>query len=333
MNTTSRLRQGRALARWLALALAACVTGACGLAATGWQRPREGSGAAMRRGARVPEVARRETRLEEPAVEESSGLAASRRNPGLYWTHNDSGDGPFLYAFDAEGRRRGVWRVAGARAVDWEDMAAGPGPEPGRHYLYVGDIGDNGRERAHVSVYRVPEPPVAPADDAATNRRPRETEPAEELRLRYPDGRHNAEALLVHPSTGDIYIVVKTGERDCGVYRLRAAQATAGVVNTLERVGEFRSPSPLGSLVTGGDFAPDGRRVVIGDYLGAYELRLPDDATDVADIWRQTPVAIALGPREQGEAVCYRPDGAALLATSEGSPALLIEVELNSSRQ
>jgi hypothetical protein len=315
------------VARLLLLALAASVSGACGLAAPGGQR-RGDSGRAMRRGPRAPEVARRETRLEERAVEESSGLAASRRNPGLFWTHNDSGDGPFLYAFDGEGRRRGVWRVAGARAVDWEDMAVGPGPEPGRSYLYVGDIGDNGRERPHINVYRVPEPQVADVDAGATRREPRQTEPAEEIRLKYPDGPHNAEALLVHPSTGDIYVVVKNGQPACGVYRLRGAQVSAGV-NTLERAGEFRSPSPLGSLVTGGGISPDGRRVVICDYLGAYELRLPD-ALDAAfdQIWQQAPAAIQLGPRDQGEAVCYRQDGAALLATSEGSPALLVEVRL-----
>src|SRR4051812_36986774 len=59
--------------------------------------------------------------LEDRAVTESSGVVASRLNPGLFWTHNDSGDGPFVYAFDHEGRRRGVWRVEGAQARDWED--------------------------------------------------------------------------------------------------------------------------------------------------------------------------------------------------------------------
>lgn len=266
--------------------------------------------------------------LEDRRVKESSGLAASRRTPGLFWTHNDSGDGPFLYAFGADGRRRGVWRVSGARADDWEDMAAGPGPQPGRAYLYVGDIGDNDRSRPHVTVYRVPEPSVGPADADSTRWEPRPTAPAEAIRLKYPDGRHNAEALVVHPSTGDIYVVVKTGQAACGVYKLAAARATAGV-NTLERTAEFRSPSPLGSLVTGADIAPDGRRVVLCDYLQAYELRLPE-APDAPfdDVWRQTPAAVPVAPRRQGEAVCYRPDGAALALTSEGYPAMFYEVEL-----
>src|SRR5215213_4949521 len=117
-------------------------------------------------------------KLEDGAIDESSGVAASRRNPGLFWTHNDSGDGPFLYAFDRAGGKRGTWRVAGARAFDWEDMAAGPGPQAGQAYLYVGDIGDNDRSRREIVVYRVTEPVVTDAD-ADTNRfEPQETEAA-----------------------------------------------------------------------------------------------------------------------------------------------------------
>src|SRR5687767_5426116 len=81
--------------------------------------------------------------LEDRSIDESSGLIASRRNPDLYWTHNDSGDLPLIFAFDRTGRSRGVWSVSGAYAYDWEDIAYGPGPEPDRHYLYIGDIGDN----------------------------------------------------------------------------------------------------------------------------------------------------------------------------------------------
>src|ERR671914_2212087 len=81
--------------------------------------------------------------LKNSSINESSGLAASRLNPNVYWTHNDSGDGPFVYAFDSTGESRGVFRVAGAQARDWEDAGVGPGPERGKSYLYLGDIGDN----------------------------------------------------------------------------------------------------------------------------------------------------------------------------------------------
>jgi hypothetical protein len=265
--------------------------------------------------------------LEERALNESSGIVASRRNPGLFWTHNDSGGGPFVYAFDREGRRRGTFRVEGARAYDWEDIAAGPGPARGQTYLYAGDIGDNDAERESVVVYRFPEPEVTP-DAATTNL---STQPAEAIRLKYPDGAHDAEALLVHPSTGDLYVVSKTAE-GAGVYKL-AAPFGAGGVNTLARVATLRGPDFFGILITGGDISPDGRRVAFCDYAQGYELTLPEGAKDFDDIWRQKPSVVLLGARRQGEAVCYRLDGAALLATSEGSPSPLIETVLRPEKK
>jgi hypothetical protein len=265
--------------------------------------------------------------LEDRAVKESSGIVASRNSPGVFWTHNDSGDDPLVYAFDREGRSRGVWRVEGARAQDWEDIACGPGPESGRSYLYVGDIGDNGGKRDSIVVYRFAEPSVGPAGNESSRKAPRATATAEAIRLKYPDGAHNAEALMVHPASGDIYVVTK-GAGEAGVYRL-SAPASATEVNTLTRVATLHGPDFFGALITGGDISPDGRRVALCDYANGYELRLPDkDAQSFDDIWQQTPLVISLGARRQGEAVCYRPDGAALLATSEGSVCPLIEVML-----
>ncbi|MGH9165166.1 MAG: hypothetical protein ACRDZW_06610, partial [Acidimicrobiales bacterium] len=130
--------------------------------------------------------------LDDDGLTESSGLAASRRNPDLLWTHNDSGDSARLYCLTRAAKRCGTWRVSGAEAVDWEDMAAGPGPVAGEHYLYAGDIGDNGRSRGSIVVYRVVEP-IAPRPDGGEAT----TAPADVVRLRYEDGAHNAEALLV----------------------------------------------------------------------------------------------------------------------------------------
>ncbi|HXG65232.1 MAG TPA: hypothetical protein VNO70_08995 [Blastocatellia bacterium] len=261
--------------------------------------------------------------LEEPAVKESSGLAASRRNPGLFWTHNDSGDGPFLYAFDRQGRRAGVWEVAGARAIDWEDMAAGPGPERGRAYLYVGDIGDNARAREEVIVYRVAEPAIAAQDSAASQAR--KTEPAEAIHLKYPDGKHDAEALLVHPATGDIYIITKAMGAPARVYQAASPTSPAGVI-TLTLVGEVRLPNAMAGLITGGDIAPDGRRVILCDYFGAYEMALPDGSADnFGEIWKQQLMPVKLAARRQGESICYRLDGKAILTTSEGRHCPLYE--------
>jgi hypothetical protein len=267
--------------------------------------------------------------LEDQRIEESSGLVASRRSPGLFWTHNDSGDGPFVYAFDRAGRSRGTWRVEGAQAIDWEDMAAGPGPAQGQSYLYMGDIGDNGRARDFVVVYRFPEPDLNAEQSGGKDAR--QTEPAEAVRLKYPDGAHNAEALAVHPTTGDLYVVTKA-TAGADVYKL-AAPFDPKVVNTLTKVATLRGPDFFGTLVTGADISPDGRRVALCDYAQGYELTLPAGAASFDEVWKQTPVAVSLGARLQGESVAYRLDGAALLATSEKTPTPLFEVALSVQRQ
>lgn len=264
--------------------------------------------------------------LKNPGIDESSGLVASRSMPGVYWTHNDSGDGPFIYAFDATGGSRGVVRVAGAQARDWEDMSIGPGPERGKSYLYLGDIGDNEGSRTEVVVYRVAEPALTAADKTSTKTKPRMTAAAEAIRLRYPDGHHDAESLLVHPVSGNLYIVSKNMMRNAIVYEA-AAPLIAGDVITMKRVAELKVPSLLGGALTGGSVSPDGRHVAFCDYFQGYELELPAASKDFNDVWKQKMVSFPLGQREQGESIAYRADGNALLATSEGKSPPLYQVE------
>jgi len=263
--------------------------------------------------------------LKDKSVSESSGLAASRLKPGAYWTHNDSGDGPFIYAFDTRGNSLGIFRVAGAQARDWEDMAAGPGPQAGKSYLYIGDIGDNNSARAEVVVYRVAEPALNAATSKFTKRQPGTTEPAEAIRLRYPDGAHDAEALLVHPASGHIYIVTKVVMANPSVYEA-APPFTAGKPITMTRIGPVSVPSLFGGVITGGAISPDGRHVALCDYFQGYELALPAGSANFNDIWKQKMIGFDLGKRKQGESITYRPDGKALLATSEGKNAAIIQV-------
>ncbi|MFP5319932.1 MAG: WD40 repeat domain-containing protein [Acidimicrobiia bacterium] len=258
--------------------------------------------------------------IADPAVTESSGVVASRQVAGRYWTHNDSDDGPRLYCLDHQARSCGTWTVPGIDAFDWEDIASGPGPRPGVPYLYVGDIGDNLATRASVVVHRVPEP--------APGASPGATEAAEALTLRYPDGPRDAEALLVHPDSGDVYVVAK--DAPPGVYVARAPLA-AGSVRTMEKVATLPIEGVgVFGAVTGGDIAPDGRRVALCTYLGGYELVLPGSGGAFDDIWAQPLADVALGARPQGEGIAYRADGRALVTTSErrlGGPAPMHQVE------
>jgi hypothetical protein len=246
-------------------------------------------------------------------VGESSGLVASRRDPGRLWTHNDSDTPPMLFCVEADGTSCGGWTVAGATNVDWEDIAAGPGPDAGVRYLYIGDIGDNTQSRADVVVYRVVEPTVTASDRDGTTAT---TAPATAIRLRYDDGPHNAESLMVHPVTGDIYVVVKE-VGDSTVYRAAPGDGILTRVGTLG-LGLF-------GLATGADISPDGRRVAVCTPVGGYELTLADGAP-FDSIWDGEARPVTFPALDQGEGIAYRLDGDALFVSSEGYPSPLYEL-------
>lgn len=256
-------------------------------------------------------------RVASKDISESSGLVASRSAPGWYWTHNDSGGGPLVYCVTGTGGVCGAWEVTGAAARDWEDIAIGPGPTAGVAYLYVGDIGDNDAERNSVTIYRTPEPTPA-MDDGSSSDNPRATVAAEAIRLTYADGPRDAEALLVHPVTGAIYVIAKkVGE---------AAVYKADPAGVLRRIASLN----LGSSgpVTGADVSGDGRRVALSTYLGGFEVSLPARADAPFDsIWARPAAPVDLGTRTQGESVAYRLDGNALVASSERVPMPIWEAE------
>lgn len=249
-------------------------------------------------------------------IGESSGLVASRIAPGLYWTHNDSGNDPLVYCITGTAGLCGVWEITDAKAQDWEDIAIGPGPTAGVAYLYIGDIGDNAIKRDSVTIYRVPEPKPS-LNDGSSSGTPKVTSAAQAITLTYADGSHNAEALIVHPVTGDIYVITKeVGE---------AAVYKADGSGVLRRVTSMRLGS--GDPVNGADISVDGQRVALSTFSGGWELALPARGALFDIIWSAPAARVDLGSRMQGESVAYRLDGQALLATSEGSPMPLWEAE------
>ncbi len=259
-------------------------------------------------------------------ITESSGIAASRCNKGVLWTHNDSGDDAFIFALNDKGEKLGTWKISGAKNKDWEDIAAFQDTKTGKCFLYIGDIGNNERTKSEMTIYRVAEPKVSDADKISSAKNSSKTETADAIKFEYPDMRHDAETLMVHPETGDIYILTKRLSGASGVYKL-AADYSLEKSNTLEKIADFSVPAIPNGFLTGGDISPDGKRVVICDYFSAYEIVLPENAKNFDEIWKQKPVIVELGEREQGEAVGYSADEKAIFATSEGKNSPIIKVE------
>jgi hypothetical protein len=199
--------------------------------------------------------------------------------------------------------------------VDWEDIAEYK-DQSGKCFLYIGDIGDNDEVRTQLTIYRIPEPLVRPEDASSSKKKPLESEPAEALNFSYNDVKNNAETLLVDPQTGDIYIVTKNKKKPARVYKLKPVFGQPAV-ETAQRVAEITMPAEPVGLLTGGSISPDGRRVILCDVQGGYELVLPQGDSNFDDIWKQKPLMVDLGDRKQGEGVSYNADGTAIYAGSE----------------
>jgi hypothetical protein len=174
----------------------------------------------------------------------------------MLWSLNDSGD-PFVFALTATGTVKGRVRVTGAQVWDWEDIAVGLCPKG--TCLYIADIGDNDRTRRSVTIYRTPEP--APGDT--------QTENVEVLRATYPDGPHDAEALVVLPG-GELFIVTKGNADPAALYRF-TSPFRDGVTVSLERVTPLVPAKANGkqtndarnTRITAADVSPDGRWIVL----------------------------------------------------------------------
>ena len=242
------------------------------------------------------------TRLADPRIVESSGLALSRRHPGVVWTHNDSGDQARLFAVGPDGRTRAVLTLAGVEARDWEAVAAGR-DDRDRPALFAGDIGDNNGVWPEVAVYRVTEPAVL--RDA--------TVPAVRYRLRYADGPHDAEALLIDPRSNRLYVATKA-QIGGGLYQAPSHLDPTGI-NVLHHIA--RVPP----VVTDGAFLPSGRGFVLRDYQQAHVYTGPGRRVGSFDLPLQF----------QGESLTVSADGRSLLVGSEGPGSELWRVPLPAS--
>ena len=262
--------------------------------------------------------------IQTDEVKESSGLAASLCQQNVLWTHNDAGRDSFIYGLNPEGRHLGTWKIPNAQNTDWEDIAAYK--EGGKCFLYIGDIGDNDESRSDVTVYRIPEPAVSPQAANSSTKAPLQTESAEAFRFTYADSKHNAETLLVHPQTGDIYIVTKEKKGPASVYKARPVFGSADVAKA-EKISDIAVPGDPEGRLTGGAISPDGTRVILCDLKNGYEFKLPAGAADADAFWQQKPSIVNLGDRPQGEAVSYTADGTAIYASSEkkNAPLFLIK--------
>lgn len=227
------------------------------------------------------------TTLRDPGIVEASALVSRPKAPRRAYVVNDKGNAPVVYRVDLDtGETTGTVRLTGVEVVDPEAMAAGV-----RGTLWVGDIGDNGdTQRSTITLYEVPYPGLG--DESAR---------LEGVDLRYPDGAHDAEALLLDRTSGTRWIVTK---QDGRVYRVPAAAGTSGTTELVRVTGVSRP-----TTITDGVVLAGGRGVVLRGYGSATVYDLPG--------WDRVG-AFDLPAQPQGEAITQRGTGRTLLVTHEG---------------
>tara|TARA_R110002111_G_scaffold131535_4_gene196638 strand:+ start:386 stop:1315 length:930 start_codon:yes stop_codon:yes gene_type:complete len=237
----------------------------------------------------------------EEFIEETSGMAVSRKNSSWIYVHNDSGGEPEVYILDTLGTFLGTIRLEGVENRDWEDLAFGPGPEEEKSYLYIGDIGDNFGKFEELIIYRIPEPESLEKEMTVS---------PEIIKLTFPDGPKDTETLLVDPISGDLFILTKREAKNT-LYKAAGDLLKDGHTVELEKVMQL----PI-TLSVGGDVSADGSQVLIKNYWVVYYWERTEGET-LEQTLSGKATLLPYEPEPQGEAIAFSPEGNTYFSLSE----------------
>jgi len=266
--------------------------------------------------ARAADVSHEVGRIKTKALRETSGIAASRSNPNVLWMHND-GETKYVYAIKTSGTPIGQL-VVPVNVEDVEAIAIGPGPQEGVDYIYLGDIGDNSGRRREIRIVRFPEPALQAASvpPAAAN--------PEVLALAYPDGPHNAEALMVDPLLGDLLVATKEADQT-RIYLAPAERLRVDGAAELELLAKLEV-----ELISAGDVSRDGTLMILRrEDQGWLWTRSSEESWATA--LERDPEAVPVRGKKQGEngeAVAFLAVGTGYFTVSEGQKERIYAFDL-----
>ncbi len=247
--------------------------------------------------------------MQDPDLTESSGVIRSRTMPRVLYTINDSGNDPVIFAIDSSGRPLGRWRVPGVRNRDWEAISIGACPAGS--CIYIGDTGDNREAYPDVTIYRLREPVRLERFRGAADPDPIGLD---SLRLRYPDGPHDVEAMWLDDA-GTLFLVSKGRTGGVKLFRVPGTAFGSGKVEVAQLVEQLpiAADQKFGRWVTDAARSPDGRRVAVRTYTEIYFFPL----TGMGRLGIPVVCNVA-GLEPQGEGIDWL-DNERLVLTSENS--------------
>lgn len=241
--------------------------------------------------------------LKNKKLEELSGLAAGINNPGLLWSLNDSGNKPEVFLLDTKLQIKLTCKLEGIKNRDWEDITVGPGPDPSKNYVYVGDIGDNMAKHKYKFVYRFEEPTFAEGTSEMI------IENFDKIIFKLSDKKKDSESLLIDPKTKDLYVVSKR-EEPVVVYKLPYPY----------NPGDTLTASPIASIpvtqIVAGDFSADGNEILLKNYQNIYYWKIEGNNT-IDETFTTSPKILPYEEEPQGESITFARDGSGFYTVSE----------------
>lgn len=239
---------------------------------------------------------------------EASGIADSKANPGYLWVEQDSGNPPDLTLLQHNGTVLKSFHLAHADNRDWEDMVLSNGPTAGKQYLYIAETGDNLLVYDDYAIYRLEEP-AATTDTV---------QQVDRIAFFYPDGSHNAEAILVDPDTKDIYIITKT-DLHSKLFKLTYPYSTKQM-NPVEEVGAL----PYNYAVSAA-LSPNGRELVVKTYDAIYQYQRSAGESIVQTL-SKAYVSLPYQQEPQGEAIVFDNNDSGYYTLSEKALASYVKL-------
>jgi hypothetical protein len=174
------------------------------------------------------------------SLKESS---AAEKIPGssLIWTIEDSRNPNVLYGVNEHGNLVKEIEIVNAKNIDWEDLAS-----ESLGNIYIGDFGNNTKERDHFTIYKISNPKDIKHKtmaDVITFKLPSDTETL------------NFEAFFIH--LNHFYIINKTN-KETKVFKVpnTIGNHTAEYICTLKLESEDNK-------ITSADISPNGKTIVL----------------------------------------------------------------------
>jgi hypothetical protein len=234
---------------------------------------------------------------------EASGMVASKANPGLLWTHNDSGNPAEIFLIDTLAQIKMVCLLKGVENRDWEDIAIGPGPDSTKTYLYIGDIGDNMAQYPVKRIYRLEEPVLSTGNAEITV--------FDSLRVKLEDGIRDSEAFTIDPLSKDLLLFSK---REDSIHMYTIPFPYEG--DTIEAAYRLTLPYHNINAV---DVSADGQEVLMKDYNNIYYWR-KNGNEPLIDLLRTPAQGVSYQVEVQGESITFSRDRKGFFTLSESSP-------------